>query len=147
MKFRKDIAEELEPAAEEFFEKADEGREKLARRAEELRAQFAENVTQQTLTSFAGWTLVSTGIAWGVTGAMRGKLSGRSMIAPVALLTLGMAVLSGGSLWHRRSAHIGEAEARVREEMYALDPFARFTVLRDVAGETVPFVRRISLRN
>lgn len=147
MRFRRDIAEELEPAAEEFFEKTAEGRARLAERAEALKSQFAENVTQQTVTSFAGWTLVSTGLALGVTGVMRGRTSTRSMIAPVVLLTLGMAVLSGGSMWYRRSAHIGEAEARVREEMYALDPFARFTVLRDVAGETVPFVRKISLRN
>ena len=58
-----------------------------------------------------------------------------------------------GVRWRKVRGDLGQyrartaIEARVREEMYALDPFARFTVLRDVAGETVPFVRKISLRN
>ena len=147
MKMRDRFFKKMGKAEEGLQEYAEEGREELAQRAAELRAQFAENVTQQAVTSFAGWTLVSTGIAWGVTDVMKGRLTFRSLVAPIALLAFGAAVLGGGSMWQRRSAHISEAESRVREEMYALDPFARFRVLRDVGGETVPFVKRISLRN
>lgn len=147
MKMMGRMSEGLSERRAELMEQAEAGREELARRAEQIREQFAENVTQEAITSFTGWTLVSTGIAWGVTDWMRGRRGFNSMIVPLALLALGMAVLGGGSMWHRRAITIGEAEERVREELAQLGPFARTRVLRDVAEASVPFVHRITSHN
>lgn len=144
---RERMAAELAARRALLMEKAETGRDELARRAEEIRERFAENVTTDVVTNFAGWTLVSTGIAWGVTDWMKGRRMMRSLVVPIGLIVMGTALLSGGRMWQRRSEHISEAEIRVREQIGALDPFARLRVLRDVAEETVPFVRRISVRN
>lgn len=144
---REALAERAGASREELARRAEMGREELMRRAEEIRESFAENVTQEVVTNFVGWTLISTGIAWGVTDWMRGRRTVRTLLLPIGMLVLGTAVLGGGTAWHRRSEHISETEERVRAELQALDPFARFRILRDVAEETVPFVRRMSVRN
>jgi len=141
------LSERFDERREELMQAAAERREMLARRADEIREQFAENVNQEAITGFAGWTLISTGVAWGVTDWMRGRRGVRSLLLPIGLIVLGTAVLGGGTMWHRRSIHIDEAEMRVREELEALDPFARFRILRDVASDTVPLVKHISVRN
>lgn len=130
-----------------LMERAETGRDELARRAEEIRERFSENMTAEVVTSAAGWTLISTGIAWGVTDWLKGRRLLRSLIFPAGLIVLGVAVLGGGAFMHRRGGYIDEAEMAVREQISKLDPFARLRVLRDVAEESVPFVRRISVRN
>jgi hypothetical protein len=144
---RDQLMEDMSVRREELMQRAEIGREELARRAEEIRAQFAEHVNQDAVTTFAGWTLVSTGIAWGVTDWLRGRRTLRSLLLPIGLIVLGTAVLGGSNVLQRREEHIGEAEMRVREELSALDPFARFRILKDMTEETVPFVRRISGQN
>jgi len=144
---REQLMERAEETRDMLSSRAEDTRDDLAQRAERIREQFAENVTQDVVTNFMGWTLVSTGIAWGVTDWMKGRRMLRSMIGPIVLLVLGTAVLGGSMALRRRGMHIDEAEERVREELHSLDPFARLRVLRDVAEETVPFVRHISIRN
>jgi hypothetical protein len=142
-RFQGDLAEQRERLAKQ----AEVGREELARRAEEIREQFAEHVTQEAVTGFAGWTLVSAGVAWGVTDWMRGRRGLQDMLLPIALIVLGTAVLGGGSAWRRRSMHIDEAEMRVREELSHLGPFARSRVIKDMAEEGMPLVRRMAGHN
>lgn len=140
------IPDELAAQGTELLEFADARRQALMRRADEIREQFEENVSSELVTNFTGWTLVSAGISWGVTDWMRGRRSLTSMWLPVALITLGAAVLSGNRAWQSRAMHIGEAEERVREELQSLDPFARMRVVKDVATETIPLVRNVSFR-
>ena len=147
MKTTDRIAERFGETRRALAERAELSREELAERAEMLRAQFSEHVTQEAVTTFAGWTLVSTGLAWGVTDFMRGRRGVRSLILPMSLIAMGAAVLGGGTLLHRRASQIGEAEVRVREELAELGPFARARVLRDVTEDTPPLVRRIAMRN
>lgn len=147
MPTKEQIAARIAEQRAELMERAEMGRDELARRARAIRESFAENVHTDVVVNFAGWTLISTGIAWGVTGWMRGKRGAGALFLPIAMLVLGTSLLGGGAWWQRRSAHIGEAEIRVRAELEKLDPLARFRVLRDMAGETVPFVRNISVRN
>lgn len=122
-------------------------REQLMQRAEELREEWADRVDEDTITNFAGWTLISTGLAWGVTKWTRGARGMSALLLPIGLIAAGAAVLSGSAAWQRRAVHIGEAELRVREELAALDPFARVRVLRDAASDAVPFIRHITVRN
>jgi hypothetical protein len=138
------MTEEMNARREEMMMRAEEGREELARRAHEIREQFEESMNAEAVTGFAGWTLISTGIAWGLTDWIRGRRSMNSLLFPIGLIALGTAVLGGGSVWHRRSAQISVAESRVRDELRALDPFARLRVLKDVGEETMPLIRRIS---
>jgi hypothetical protein len=142
-----ELADELGARRDEITRRAEDTREELARRAEAIREQFEERVTQEAVTSFAGWTLVSAGVAWGVTDWVRGRRTIRSLILPVVLVAAGAATLAGGLAWHRRSIRIDETEARVREELASLDPFARFRILRDVSAEQVPFVQRLAAHN
>lgn len=122
-------------------------REQLMRRAEELRAEFADHVDEEVVTNFAAWTLISTGIAWGVTSWFRGTKGLRGLMLPIGFIVAGAAVLGGGSLWQRRSMQISEAELRVREELASLDPFARMRVLRHTAEDTMPMIRHLRSRN
>jgi hypothetical protein len=115
-------------------------REELMQRADEMRARFAENVDQDLVVNAAGLTLVSAGLSLGVTQWLRGKRSVLSLLLPVALLIAGMGVLGGGFA-RRRGVSINEAEEAVRAQLAALDPVARFHVLRDVNRDSMPFVR------
>lgn len=115
-------------------------REELMRRAEEMREQFAESVDQNLVTSALGWTLVSSGVAMGVTQIARGRRGVFSLLLPFGLLFAGAAFLSTGFM-HRRGIRIDEAEMHVREQLASLDPVARFRVLRDVGKDSMPFVR------
>lgn len=116
-------------------------REELMARADELRERFADNVDEEVVAQAAGWTLVSAGIAVGVTMWFRGRRTVLAMLLPIGLIT-GGAMLLGNTAWHRRGSRILEAEARVREELASLDPVARLQVMREVGPETMPFVRR-----
>lgn len=147
MPMREQIAARIAEQRADLMDRAEMSREELARRAEAIRESFAENVHADAVVNFAGWTLISAGIAWGVTDWMRGRRTFGALFLPITMLVLGTTVLGGGSMWQRRSEHITEAELRVRAELEQLDPFARFRILRDVAGETVPLVRKISIRN
>ncbi|HET6351789.1 MAG TPA: hypothetical protein VFG89_06660 [Coriobacteriia bacterium] len=138
--------ERAEQGREMFVDRADASREMLAERAEMIREQFAEHYDQGVATQFAGWTLVSSGLALGATMFLRGRRSFGAYILPLILGVTGLAVMSGRSAWERRAISISDAEARVRDQLAGLDPVARFQVLRDVAGETVPFVKHIELR-
>lgn len=144
---RERVFDELDARREAMMKRAEMSKEEIARRAEDIREMFEENVDQQVVTNFAGWTLVSAGLAWGVTDWMKGKRGMSALILPIVMLAGGFAMLAGGRAWHRRTMHIDEAEARMREELFALDPFARFRILRDLADQAVPFVRNISVRN
>lgn len=144
---REMLAARFAAGRQRIVDNAEAGREELGRRAAEIQERFSEAVDADVVTNFAGWTIVSAGVAWGVTDWMRGRRMLRNLIGPIALLVLGTTLLSGGRMWQMRAARIGETEARVREEMRDLDPLARLRVLRDVAEESVPFVRRISVRN
>lgn len=117
-----------------------ERREELMQRADELRERFAEGVDDDVVRSAVGWTLVSAGMAFGVTQWFKGRRGVWSLLLPVGMMASGFALL-GGSMWHRRGERIGAAEMHVREELAALDPVARFQVLREVSRESVPFVR------
>ena len=144
---KEELVERLSERTEGLRERADIGREELSRRAAEIRAQFAEHVDREAVTTFTGWTLVSTGVAWGVTEWVRGRRRFRNMVLPIGLLAIGAVVLGSSTYLERRAIHIDEAEMRVREELNGLDPFARFRVLRDMTEETVPLVRRLSEHN
>jgi hypothetical protein len=144
---REELMHRSEEGREAVLRRAEMTREEMARRAEEIREQFAERVTTEAVVGFAGWTLISAGIAWGVSDWMRGQRSMRSLLLPIVLVASGTAVLGGGNVWHRRSHHISEAEMRVREELSGLDPFARVRVLKDMSQETLPLVRRITWRH
>jgi hypothetical protein len=122
-------------------------REQLMHRAAELREEFADHVDQEVVTNFAGWTLISTGLALGVTKWMRGSRGLGALVMPIGFIIAGAAVLGGGTVWQRRAMHIGEAEMRVRAELSSLDPLARMQVLRHTAQETLPLVKRVSFRN
>jgi hypothetical protein len=141
------LVEQMSARREEIMQRAEVGRDELARRAEEIREQFAEHVDREAVTTFAGWTLVSTGIAWGVTDWIRGRRRVRNLVLPIVLLVTGTFILGGGSVLQRRAVRIDEAEMRVRDELLALDPFARFRILKDMTEETMPLIRRISEHN
>jgi hypothetical protein len=118
-----------------------ERRAALAERAAHIREQFAENVDRDAVTMTAGLTLVSTGLALGITYLIRGRRGFGLLAMPVMLVFAGMTLLGNGA-WHRRGVHIDAAEIRVREELATLDPFARAQVLKDMATEAVaPFAR------
>ncbi len=115
-------------------------RDELVQRADELRERFAENIDQDLVVNAAGLTLVSAGLSLGVTQWVRGHRNVVALILPVALLVAGMGVLGGGFA-RRRGVSINEAEEAVRAQLAALDPVARFHVLRDVNRDSIPFVR------
>lgn len=115
-------------------------RDELKERADQIREKFAENVDRDTVSTAVGWTLMSGGIAFGVTQWIRGRRSVFGLIGP-ALIVIGGVSLLGNSALHRRGIRIDEAEMAVREQLSALDPVARFRVLRDVNRESLPFVR------
>jgi hypothetical protein len=132
MRSRDDLAETRE--------KIGARREELMERAAELRERFADAVDEEFVINTAGLTLVSAGLSLGITQWVRGKRSIVSMALSASLLIAGIGLLGGG--FARRRGHmISEAEENVRAQLAALDPVARFHVLRDVNRESMPFVR------
>lgn len=142
-----DRFKDINEARGELMQKAEDTREELMQRAEDIRARFADQAMQERITGFAGWTLVSTGVAWGMTDWMRGRRRIISLLLPMALIGMGVAMLGGGSVWRHRVAAIGEAEMAVREQLSSLGPLGRARVLRDMAAESAPLIRRIAHRN
>jgi len=114
--------------------------EELMQRAQEIRERFQENVNQDTVTTAVGWTLVSGGIAFGVTQYVRGHRGIWALLLPAAFIISGVAMLGGGFA-HRRGVRITDAESQIREQLAELDPVARMQVFRDMRGDFVPFVR------
>lgn len=114
-------------------------REELAERAQEIRERFAESVTQDAIITVAGWTVVGAGVALGATLLARGKRGIWTWVASLGLVAGGLALVGNGFM-SRRSVRISEAEMAVREQLAALDPVARWTVMRDIGKETMPFV-------
>jgi hypothetical protein len=115
-------------------------REELMERAQDIRERFQENVNQETVTTAFGWTLVSGGIAFGVTQFARGRRGIWALLLPISLIAGGAALLGTGFA-HRRGVRIGDVEADIRLQLAELDPIARMQVLKDVRGDFVPFVR------
>ncbi len=115
-------------------------REALMARADEIREQFADSMDADAITMAAGLTLFSAGISWALTLGVRKRRGVLAYLLPVGLIAAGAVVAAKGAAG-RRSAHILEAEGRVRDELAELDPLARVRILRDMAGEQLPFVR------
>jgi len=115
-------------------------REELMERAAEIRERFQDSIDEDTMTTAVGWTLVSGGLAFGVTQLVRGRRGVMALLVPVGFLIAGAALLTRG-LAHRRGRHIGEVEDEVRRQLAALDPVARLQVLSHVGRDTAPFVR------
>ncbi len=115
-------------------------REELMERAQEIRERFQENIDRDVVTSAAGWTLVSGGVAFGITQYVRGRRGVWALLLPIALIAGGAALLGTGFA-HRRGVLIGDVEADIRAQLAQLDPVARMQVLKDVRGDFVPFVR------
>jgi len=115
-------------------------REELMERAQEIRERFQENVDRDVVASAAGWTLISGGVAFGITQFVRGRRGLWALLLPIALIA-GGATLLGTGLAHRRGVRIGDVEAEIRAQLAELDPIARMQVLKDVRGDFVPFVR------
>lgn len=109
-------------------------REELARRAEEIYEQFANSVDRDTVVTAAGWTLVSTGIAFGVTQWLRGRRGLLGLLMPLVFMAAGAAVLTGGFA-SRRGERMAQAEEDIRRSLAALDPVARVQVLGHVGRD------------
>ncbi len=128
---------------EELMERKEEmlaRREELMERAAEIRERFQENLDADTITTAVGWTLVSGGLAFGVTQWIRGQRGVLGLIVPIAVLISGVALLTNG-FTHRRERRIGEVEAGIRMQLAELDPIARWQVLSHVGRDSAPFVR------
>lgn len=129
---------------EQFDEKRDElmaQRDELVARAAHIREQFVDGIDDEAVTMTVGLTLISGGVAWGLTQAIRGRRNRLALLLPAGLVLGGLVMLSRSAL-DRRSAHIVSAEEHVREGLAGLDPLAKARVLRDIAGEQLAFVRR-----
>ncbi len=128
----------------EDFMNAREGllakREALMARASEIRDEFSEHVDGDVVAMAAGLSLLSGGIAWGLTQVLRGRRGVMPLLAPIGLVAMGLVIASRGAM-SRRGAHILAAEDRVRSELAGLDPLARVQVLKDMASEQLSFVR------
>ena len=118
----------------EHFDDALARREELARRAEEIYERFADSIDRDTVVTAAGWTLVSTGIAFGVTQWLRGRRGILAILAPLLFMAAGAAVLTGGFAT-RRGARMAQAEEDIRSSLAALDPVARVQVLGHVGRD------------
>lgn len=116
-----------------------EYRDELRERAQEIRERFADNVEPDIVVNAAGLTLVSAGVAVGVTLWARGRHNIWALLLPVGLLISGLSLL-GNRAWHRRGVRIDEAEQLIAEQLSSLGPIARMRVMRDMAGEAIPFV-------
>ncbi|MDZ4168764.1 MAG: hypothetical protein U1E26_03800 [Coriobacteriia bacterium] len=128
--------EDIMTARDDLFAR----REALLARANEIREEFGDRVDGDAVTMAAGLTLVSGGVAWGMTQVIRGHKGLTSLLAPLALVALGLVIVSRSAV-HQRGSRILAAEGRMRDELAALDPLARIQVLKDMAGEQMTFVR------
>jgi hypothetical protein len=116
-------------SASELTERLPDVKERLAEAREGLPD---ENV----LEAGAGAFLIATGAVASVFNVARGRRGVSAWVLPAVLLSAGLALLITGTMqW--RSEKIETAEARVRAELDALDPFARAQVLKDMAQEQV----------
>lgn len=113
-------------------------REELMERATEIREKFEDAVNEDTVTTAVGWTLVSGGLAFGVTQWLRGRRGIVALLLPLAFVASGVALLTGGFA-HRRGRHIAEVEDDIRRSLASLDPVARWQVLGHVGREAAPF--------
>lgn len=118
----------------EHFDDVLARREELARRAEEIYERFADNVNRDTVVAAAGWTLVSTGIAFGVAQWLRGRRGILGVLVPLLFMAGGAAILTGGFA-SRRGARMAQAEEDIRNSLAALDPVARVQVLGHVGRD------------
>jgi len=109
-------------------------REELMQRAQEIRERFQENMDADAATQVVGLTLVSGGIAFGLTQFVRGRRGMAALLLPLSLVIGGMALLGTGFA-HKRGARISEMEEGIRAQLAELDPLARRQVLRDVRGD------------
>lgn len=127
---------------EDILERRDEllaRRAELMDRADRIREEFMDSVDSDAVTMAAGLSLVSGGLAWGITQVIRRHRSVLSLLPPIGLVALGLVVAGRGAM-NRRGMLIDAAEERVRGELSSLDPLARARVLRDMAGDALPFV-------
>lgn len=129
--------EDLELTRDELLAR----KEALLERAQEIREQFRDNVDTDTVAMVAGLSLMSGGLAWGLTLVTRGRRGVFALLPSVALFVAGL-YLAGRGAMSRRGMHIMAAEAEVRQQLAGLDPLARVRVLKDMASEQVAFVRR-----
>lgn len=128
---------------EDILERRDElmaRREALMERADHIRDEFMDNVDGDSVTMAVGFSLVSGGVAWGLTQVLRGRRGFLAVLAPLGFIALGLAIAGRGAMG-RRGIRIDAAEELVRGQLSSLDPFARARVLRDMATEQFPFVR------
>lgn len=128
--------EELGEMREDVVRRRDE----LMARAEELRARFVESADRDDIAIAFGLSLLGTGVALGITQAVRGRRRGGSIVA-FGLAAAGL-YLAGRAALNQRSDRIFAAERRVTQELASLDPIAKARVLRDVAADELPFIRR-----
>jgi hypothetical protein len=115
-------------------------RDELLARRDELRERFAEKAVDPVIDSTVGLTLVSTGVAVGVTMIMRGRRGVLPILLSLGLVFAGLAVMSGGA-YGRRTGRISHAEDVLREHLLGLDPLARAQVLREVVPQAFPMIR------
>lgn len=125
----------------EFRDEIARRRDELMERAIELRERFVESADEESVAMAFGLSLVGTGVALGVTQALRGRRKASALLLPVGLIAAGFFV-AGRGFMSRRTERIAVAEARVRDELSTLDPLAKARVLRDVASEQLAFIRR-----
>jgi Flp pilus assembly protein TadB len=112
----------------------------LTERLPDVKARLAEVredlPDENLLEAGAGAFLISTGAVASVFNVARGRRGASAWVLPAILLAAGLALLITGTMrW--RTEKIESAEARVRAELDALDPFARAQVLKDMAQEQV----------
>lgn len=123
---------------EELLDRRDElmaRRDELMERADQIRDDFMEHVDTDTVTMAVGMSLVSGGVAWGLTQVLRGRRGAMGVVWPVGLMALGL-VIAGRGAMSRRTAHV----QRVREELAELGPIARVQAARGLTTIRMPFV-------
>jgi hypothetical protein len=89
---------------------------------------------ENTVETGTGAFFLGVGALMAIVSVARGRRGTSAWILPIVLLTGGFALVLTSAL-QRRSAGIEAAEEAVREELDALDPFARAKVLKEVAQE------------
>jgi len=127
---------------EEIMERVEAGRDEWAERKEELRARFTDASRNAAVVDALGVSLIGAGVGTIVMSLVRRRRGALTYVVAACFIVAGLGFVGGG-VWGRRTAHISEAEANVREQLASLDPIARAQVLKDMAGEQVaPFIHR-----